>query len=211
MAPDPDRTFLTLHGLRLKGFADTDALAASANVGESEVEAELTALAEQELVLRRDGRVSGWTLTPAGKQEHARRLEAELEACGGRDQIEGCYRRFLEVNGELLTVCTAWQVREDTGGQELNDHSDPDYDRGVIERLAGIDEAVQPIVAELGECLARFRPYGPRLGDALEKVHGGDHDWFTKPTCDSYHTVWFELHEDLLATLGIERGSEQAV
>ena len=22
---------------------------------------------------------------------------------------------------------------------------------------------------------------------------------------DSYHTVWFELHEDLLATLGIER------
>ena len=25
---------------------------------------------------------------------------------------------------------------------------------------------------------------------------------------DSYHTVWFELHEDLLATLGIERSSE---
>jgi hypothetical protein len=24
----------------------------------------------------------------------------------------------------------------------------------------------------------------------------------------SYHTIWFELHEDLLATLGIERGSE---
>jgi hypothetical protein len=26
----------------------------------------------------------------------------------------------------------------------------------------------------------------------------------------SYHTVWFELHEDLLATLGIERSSEGA-
>jgi len=24
----------------------------------------------------------------------------------------------------------------------------------------------------------------------------------------SYHTVWFELHEDLLATLGIDRASE---
>jgi hypothetical protein len=24
---------------------------------------------------------------------------------------------------------------------------------------------------------------------------------------DSYHTVWFELHEDLLATLGLERGA----
>ena len=36
----------------------------------------------------------------------------------------------------------------------------------------------------------------------------GDTDWFTKPMIPSYHTVWFELHEDLLATLGIERGSE---
>ena len=25
---------------------------------------------------------------------------------------------------------------------------------------------------------------------------------------DSYHTVWFELHEDLLATLGLERAAE---
>ncbi len=25
---------------------------------------------------------------------------------------------------------------------------------------------------------------------------------------DSYHTVWFELHENLLATLGIERARE---
>jgi hypothetical protein len=25
---------------------------------------------------------------------------------------------------------------------------------------------------------------------------------------DSYHTVWFELHEDLLSTLGIERSKE---
>jgi hypothetical protein len=26
------------------------------------------------------------------------------------------------------------------------------------------------------------------------------------PLIDSFHTVWFELHEHLLATLGIERG-----
>jgi hypothetical protein len=25
---------------------------------------------------------------------------------------------------------------------------------------------------------------------------------------ESYHTVWFELHEDLLATLGIQRAGE---
>ncbi len=27
---------------------------------------------------------------------------------------------------------------------------------------------------------------------------------------ESYHTVWFELHENLLATLGIQRAREQA-
>jgi len=41
-------------------------------------------------------------------------------------------------------------------------------------------------------------------------VQGGDGEWFTKPTVDSYHTVWFELHENLLATLGIERGAERS-
>jgi hypothetical protein len=25
----------------------------------------------------------------------------------------------------------------------------------------------------------------------------------------SFHTVWFELHEDLLATLGLERSDER--
>jgi len=39
-------------------------------------------------------------------------------------------------------------------------------------------------------------------------VSAGDVDWFTKPMIPSYHTVWFEMHEDLLCTLGIERGSE---
>ena len=51
---------------------------------------------------------------------------------------------------------------------------------------------------------------GEGVGEALGKVQGGDHDWFTKPMIASYHTVWFELHEDLLATLGIERSSESA-
>ena len=44
---------------------------------------------------------------------------------------------------------------------------------------------------------------------ALDRIRGGDLDWFTKPMIDSYHTVWFELHENLLATLGIQRAKEK--
>ena len=67
---------------------------------------------------------------------------------------------------------------------------------------------MQPICAELAATLERFGSYGPRLAEARARVEGGDVDWFTKPMIDSYHTVWFELHEDLLATLGIERSTE---
>jgi hypothetical protein len=39
-------------------------------------------------------------------------------------------------------------------------------------------------------------------------VRAGDHNYVTKLTIDSYHTIWFELHEDLMATLGIRRGED---
>ena len=58
------------------------------------------------------------------------------------------------------------------------------------------------------DAIDRFAGYGGRLREALEKVVAGEHEWFTKPVIDSYHTIWFELHEDLLCTLGIERASE---
>ena len=67
---------------------------------------------------------------------------------------------------------------------------------------------MEPICADLAAALDRFAGYGPRLAHALEQVQAGDGDWFTKPMIASYHTVWFEMHEDLLSTLGIERGSE---
>ena len=50
----------------------------------------------------------------------------------------------------------------------------------------------------------RFKKLAPK-GSGQVRV-----EWFTRPMIDSYHTVWFELHENLLATLGIERAREQA-
>ncbi len=40
---------------------------------------------------------------------------------------------------------------------------------------------------------------------ALDAFRGGDDDALAKPLSGSYHDVWMELHEDLLATLGRER------
>jgi hypothetical protein len=112
------------------------------------------------------------------------------------------------MNAGMLALCTDWQMRTVDGEQVVNDHADAAHDAAVIARLGATDDAIQPICAELAAALDRFDGYGRRLGAARQKVESGDLDWFTKPMIDSYHTVWFELHENLLATLGIDRATE---
>ena len=203
-----DPRFLTLHGLRLKGFAEAEAVSRIVGIDEEEAGRHLKQLGADDLVLRREGRISGWSLTPAGRETHAVLLVEDLEAAGARDTVEEAYRRFLAVNSELLAVCTAWQLRDVGGQQQVNDHSDAAYDRGVVDRLVGVHDHVRPVTADLRDAMTRFAGYGTRLREAVERVAGGEHEWFTKPMIDSYHTVWFELHEDLLVTLGIERSTE---
>lgn len=199
---------LVLHGVRLKGFAEPAAVAALWALDPDEVEATLVALQDEGLVHRRDGRVSGWSLTPAGRTAHAEVVAEELAAAGVRADVEAAYRRFLEVNPELLGTCTAWQLRQVDGNQVVNDHTDEAYDAGVVDRLRTLHEKAEPIVGDLAATLERFARYPARLAHALGRVETGDVAWFTKPLLDSYHTVWFELHEDLLSTLGLQRGSE---
>ena len=202
MSSDPG--FLVLHALRLKGFADTPVVAALTRLDEAEAAKHLDAASEAGQATRRDGRISGWALTAVGRARHAELIREELDGSGTRGRVEDGYRRFLEFNKELLSVCTDWQLRDGA----LNDHADPDYDRGIIDRLEYVDEQVQPVTQDLGDALERFGQYGNRFTLALDKVKKGERDWFAKPMIDSYHTIWFELHEDLLATLGIERSKE---
>ena len=155
--------------------------------------------------------MSGWGLTSDGRAENERLLAVELDGAGLRDVVDAAYRRFLAENQKMLATCTRWQVKENDGEQVINDHADAAYDADVIATLAELDDAVQPVVAELEGLFDRFGIYGERFGHALEQVRAGDVAWFTSPMIESYHTVWFELHEDLLASLGIDRASEEAV
>jgi hypothetical protein len=196
-----------LHALRLKWVADESGIAAATGLDDSVVRAELDAahhdgLAEQ----RAGGRVPGWRLTDEGKVVHRKRLEEELETSGQRPAIHDAYQGFLAQNGELLALCTAWQMRSGNDGQPaLNDHADRGYDDAVLVRLDRVHERIAPVLADLSAALDRFTPYATRLATAHAQVHRGGIDWLTRPLMDSYHTIWFELHEDLLVTLGIER------
>ena len=204
-----DHDLLVLHGLRLKGFAEAGGLAEYVGLPADEVERQLGLAAENGFARHRGGARSGWSLTPEGRKENERLVAVELDGAGRRSAVMASYRAFLGLNPAMLDVCTAWQVI-DIDAQVLNDHLDPAYDAAVVSRLTEIDTSVQPICAELGRLFDRFGTYGSRFSHALERVRAGHLEWFTKPTIESYHTVWFELHEDLLVTLGIDRTSERA-
>jgi hypothetical protein len=78
----------------------------------------------------------------------------------------------------------------------------------VIDRLQQLHERAAPLVRRVARSVPRFEPYPPRLRAAIVRVDEGDHDWFTSPRIDSYHTVWMQLHEDLLLALGRRREDE---
>jgi hypothetical protein len=86
----------------------------------------------------------------------------------------------------------------------INEHIDPAYDARVLDRLTDLDRRAEVVCAALSAALPRFGRYRVRLADALARARSGALEHVTDSTA-SYHIVWFQLHEDLLATLGIPR------
>ncbi|NED58319.1 transcriptional regulator, partial [Micromonospora aurantiaca] len=123
---------------------------------------------------------------------------------GVRGALTAAYERFMVLNPELLDLCSAWQLRTVDGVAAPNDHSDASYDARVLDRFADLDRRAEAVIADLAAALPRFGRYRVRLGTALGRARDGELEHLAD-SMTSYHTVWFQLHEDLLATLGIPR------
>jgi len=194
--------------LRLRAFATTDVLRAATAVDGDRLDEVLRTAESDRLVRHREGRIVGWSLTAAGRTRGQELLSAELDAAGTRDAVFDAYGAFLPLNAELLSICTDWQVVVVDGEHVPNDHSDPERDSSVLARLARLHPAAVEVTSALGRTVPRFAGYGPRLIEAHDHVLAGRTEWLTRVTGDSYHGVWFELHEHLLAVLGRDREHE---
>jgi hypothetical protein len=189
--PIPDlseEAWTLLHDLRLRGFRKAQGGAA-----------------EEDLVAAGVAMTRGanLALTPTGREAHA--AWARL-ASGTEDEelARSAYERFLVLNVEFLRLCTDWQLKP---GNEPNDHSDAAYDFKILERLDRLDERAGQLLENLGKTVPRFGGYRSRLTDALDRI-SDDRAWLASPRCDSYHTVWMQLHEDLLTAVGVDRTDE---
>ncbi|MCY4406706.1 MAG: hypothetical protein OXC15_10085, partial [Rhodospirillaceae bacterium] len=115
------------------------------------------------------------------------------------------YERFEAINRDLKALMTAWQTIEIDGESVLNDHANKDYDDRLIDRLGALHERAEAILQQLSAGLPRLAIYARKLEAALEKAEDGAIEWVSGARIESYHTVWFELHEDLLRILGRTR------
>jgi hypothetical protein len=203
MAHESAPPFRTFHALRIKGFAKADTLAELADLPVGEIEAHLAELQASGMAMFREARAL-WQLTPAGRAAHAAALADDLGGADFVPALTGPYERFLHQNDAFKLLCGDWQLHNGSP----NDHTNADYDQAVIGRLVELDAVSRPIVAEMGEIIARFAPYVPRLEQTCQHVVAGERNMFTGVMCGSYHDVWMELHEDLILTQGIDRAKE---
>ncbi|WP_433066594.1 transcriptional regulator [Dactylosporangium sp. CS-033363] len=175
---------LVLHAVRLKGFADTEAIAARFNLDPGQTAEDLLDAEAFGWVARAEfARLGGWSLTERGRRQNEDLLRADLG--DARAAVSAVHDRFVPLNAEASAAFTEWQLGRATSTEPL-------------ERLA---EALRQIEADLARQRARFTGYHSRFTKAQQ--NGGA--WITGVEVDSCHRVWFELHEDLIATLGISR------
>lgn len=146
-------------------------------------------------------------MTDAGRVEDRRRMAAELDASGARPVVVDVHDRFLPLNAQFLEAATRWQVRP-VPGQPMasNDHADHGWDDRVLETLGSVGRRLAPLDAELADALVRFGGYAERYQNAFTRASRGEHRWVDGLGIDSCHVVWMQLHQDLLSTLGLERG-----
>lgn len=188
-----------LHALAILKAAPADAVARRTGLPEATVHAELAAA---EASGRTASASSRWTLTPLARlalQSDYSRLHADTRT---DPAIREANTQFEILNTELKQLMTDWQVVTVAGQRIPNDHSDPGHDARIIDRLGALHERAEPILARLESGIPALAFYRRALLEALENAEDGDIAWVSDAARESYHTLWFELHEELIRALG---------
>lgn len=193
---------LALHGLCVKKAAEAAEVARIMGRPADEIEKALEAAAASGDAMGAKGK---YMATPQGRQRLDAAYPEEFADLRANGDFVSAWERFERINRDLKQLMTEWQTKTVGGEQVQNDHDDPDYDAGIIDRLGELHERAEPILGQLAGGLDRLAVYRHRLESAYDRALGGESDYVSGVRVDSYHTVWFELHEDLLRLLGRQR------
>lgn len=197
-----DTRHRVLHGLAVLKAAPVAAIARRLGLQEEGIAAELLCAEAAGRAVRAGER---WTLSPLARmalQADYSRLYADVRS---DPEIRQANAAFEDINQTLKTLMTDWQVVTLAGEHVPNDHHDKAYDMDIIDRLGSLHERAEPILKRLGDHIPSLVFYREALLEALEKAEDGNIAWVSDVGCESYHTLWFELHEELIRILGGSR------
>lgn len=196
--------------MRLLGFAQAHQIASRFDLDPGEVAEHLLDFEAYGWLARSAfAGTTGWSLTDSGRVENERRLAEELDVSGVRSIVVEVHSRFLPLNARFQEAVTRWQVRPLPGSpMAANDHTDLRWDDRVIESLRSLGRRLVPLDTDLATALARFGGYAERYNAAVARVVKGENRWVDGLGIDSCHVVWMQLHEDLLASIGLDRADE---
>jgi pyruvate,orthophosphate dikinase len=195
-----------LRTLLIKGYATPEMLGACLLCATEQATSLLDLLGKEGQVEMAAG---SFRLTADGKAAAAELVGADREAWGA-DAANAALDAFLALDARMKETVTDWQMRVIEGEQQLNDHGDPEYDRGVLDRLRVLHADAIPWLRPLAGRLARLGRYEARLERAVGLSLSGDPAYVASPRVDSYHSVWFDLHEELIRLAGRTRAGEVA-
>jgi pyruvate,orthophosphate dikinase len=189
-----------LRALAVKGSASSEQLAQQLLVEPAMLDPLLAQLVSRGAAQTAAGQLR---LSAAGKLDAADLFGAD-HASLGEQRANELLDEFRVLDGRMKEIVTAWQVRDVAGEQVLNDHTDSDYDAGVLEELSALHGDTIAWLAPLSAQISRYAAYSARLERALGLARS-DQRFVASPRVDSYHSVWFELHEDLIRLSGKTR------
>ncbi len=192
--------------LRLKGIAGSDAIVEVTGQDAATVETALAAMVEAGHAQETP---RGLRLLPEGKEWVDSLLEQERQHID-QSSMNEIYENFCLHNDTFKQLVTDWQIKIIDGEQVMNDHEDADYDAAIVTRLEALDQDVGTVFSDAAGLAPRLGRYIERFSEALEKLKGGDGTYLAAPLKDSYHTVWFEMHEELILLSGRNRADEAA-
>jgi pyruvate,orthophosphate dikinase len=195
-----------IRSLSIKGTAPVEMLAAALLTSAGAVEPAVADLISAGTAVLTSGSVR---LTDAGAAQAAALIDADRRGWGA-DQALKALDAFGRLDERIKAAVTAWQLRDSGGQQVLNDHTDGAYDASVLAELQTIHSEVSGWFGSLAGASGRLAGYAARLDRAAAAVAAGDHRFVSSPRVDSYHSVWFELHEELIRLAGRTRADEVA-
>jgi pyruvate,orthophosphate dikinase len=191
-ADDAAGELAVLAALRLAGLCDAAGLATRLVIAPTDASEFLAGCAARGNVEER-GRA--FTLSDTGRSVLDAALEQErtgIDPAAARR----VYAAFTRHDRRLKELLTGWQL----------DGRPP----GAVVRLAMFHDEFEPVLERAVGLAARLQPFPVRFDAALQRAEAGDDRYLLHPAVDSYHTIWFELHEELLHLNGRTRADEEA-